>query len=128
MQINQAALVALRQNVPLTRGELAERIGLSEEGLRKIENGTTDIPRPSTVRAIADVLGVEVGAFTIPSEVPMGGKGSGRKPGQSRKSKNAADDQLMGRLRGAAARAKQDPPPPSVAANARKAFKGKRSA
>lgn len=128
MQINLAALIAIRQNVPLTRGELAKRIGFSEEGLRLIEAGART-PRPSTVRALAEALEIDVSAFTIPSEVPMGdgGKGSGRKAGTPRRGKSAADDQLMGRLRGASARAKQDPPPPSVAANARKAF-GKKKA
>lgn len=125
MQINREALRAIRQNYPLTRNELAERIGISSESLRKIENGTTEIPRPNTIRALASALDVEVGAFTIPSEVPMGdgGKGSGRKPGTPRKGKNAADDAAMKRLREAERRAHD-----KTAADARAAFAKKKSA
>lgn len=111
MPIDREALISLREAKPLTQAELGELCGISDRAVWSIENGQTVAPRPSTVRALAEALDVE-------TEVLMGGKGSGRK------AKKATDAQLMGRLRKAG---RNDPPPPSVAANARKAFKNRKA-
>lgn len=126
MPVKPSAVARYRKRVPLTQGELGSDVGTTKQTIWSIESGRTAEPRPALIRAIAARLDVPVAE--IYSEVPMGGgKGSGRKPGTPRKGANAADDKLMGRLRSAAARAKQDPPPPSVAANARKAFKNRKA-
>lgn len=114
MPIDREALIALRESKPLTQRELGELAGISDRAVWSIETGKTVAPQPRTVRALAEALNVE-------TEVLMGGKGSGRK------AKKDSDAQLMGRLRGARQRQLQNPPPPSVAANARKAF-GKKKA
>jgi transcriptional regulator with XRE-family HTH domain len=47
-----------RERVGLTQEELAERAGVSVRGLRKLEAGEVDRPRPGTVRALASALRV----------------------------------------------------------------------
>lgn len=60
MRIDPQVLVDLRKSYPLTRGELALKIGITAEGLRLIEAGETIEPRPATIRKIAEALGVDV--------------------------------------------------------------------
>jgi transcriptional regulator with XRE-family HTH domain len=120
MQIDRSVLISIREAYPLTKTELAERVGVSRNAVRDIESGKTFAPRPGTVRKIAEALSVDVSELWLRGDGEMGdgGKGSGRK------SKRAADEHLMGRLRKAG---KSDAPPPSVAANARKAFKARKA-
>ena len=68
MQINRDVLIKRRKSIPLTRGELAERVGITTEALRLIETGKTTEPLPSTIRALAEGLGIEVSAFTLPDD------------------------------------------------------------
>jgi tetratricopeptide (TPR) repeat protein/transcriptional regulator with XRE-family HTH domain len=49
---------ALRGRLGLTQEELADRSGVSVRGLGKIEAGRIGRPRPSTVRLLADALGL----------------------------------------------------------------------
>ncbi len=51
-------LRALRVLYPLTRAELAARSGIAERQIANIELGATSRPVPSTLRALATVLGV----------------------------------------------------------------------
>lgn len=66
MPIDCAALVARRKELPLSQIELAQRVGLTREGLRKIERGITVEPRPATVRALAQALGLPVSVIKLP--------------------------------------------------------------
>ena len=53
-------LEVLRRRQPLTQRELAQEAGVSEATIRAIENGQhTGRVRPRTMRAIAQVLGVQ---------------------------------------------------------------------
>lgn len=49
-----------RDDAVLTQGELAERAGISRLHVSEIETGRTAIPRPRTLRALAQALGVSV--------------------------------------------------------------------
>jgi predicted ATPase/transcriptional regulator with XRE-family HTH domain len=49
-------LRALRQNARLTQDELAERAGLSTNGVSALERGTRRRPHPHTVRRLAEAL------------------------------------------------------------------------
>jgi tetratricopeptide (TPR) repeat protein/transcriptional regulator with XRE-family HTH domain len=49
---------AYRHRRGLSQEELAEATGLSVRALGKIESGRTGVPRPSTVRMLADALGL----------------------------------------------------------------------
>jgi predicted ATPase/transcriptional regulator with XRE-family HTH domain len=49
-------LRAFRQTARLTQAELAERAGLSVNGISSLERGTRTRPYPHTVRALADAL------------------------------------------------------------------------
>jgi tetratricopeptide (TPR) repeat protein/transcriptional regulator with XRE-family HTH domain len=49
---------AHRRRLGLTQEELAERAGLSVRGVRKLEAGRVDVPRPATVRLLADAFGL----------------------------------------------------------------------
>lgn len=60
---NGLAIRALRRMARLTAAELAEQVGLHEQALRNIENGS----RPASdtaIYAIAQALGVPAGAIT----------------------------------------------------------------
>lgn len=116
MQIDPVALRDLRSRALLTQEELADKAEMSDRAIGKIEAGHTKAPRISTIRKLAAALGADASEFTIQSEDAMGGKGSGRK------GKNSANEKVAERLKAAFREAKADPPPPHVAANARKAF------
>lgn len=62
MQIDREALTRLREGYPLTKTELAERVGVSRNAIRDIESGKTLEPRPATIRKIVQALGVDVDA------------------------------------------------------------------
>jgi len=47
----------LRELAALTQSELAEKAGLTRAAMGRIETGVVN-PRPSTIRRIADALGV----------------------------------------------------------------------
>ena len=58
MPFNRARLARLREQAVLTQKELAEKAGITELSVHKIENGLQN-PRPSTIRALARALGVK---------------------------------------------------------------------
>jgi len=60
MRIDREALTRLREGYPLTKTELAERVGISRNSIRNIESGFTAEPRPATIRKIVEVLGCNV--------------------------------------------------------------------
>jgi tetratricopeptide (TPR) repeat protein/transcriptional regulator with XRE-family HTH domain len=49
---------AHRQRLGLTQQELADKAGLGERSIRKVEAGRTRVPRAATVRLLADALGL----------------------------------------------------------------------
>lgn len=49
-----------RDDAVLTQGELAEIAGISRLHISEIETGRTKAPRPRTLRALAEALGVSV--------------------------------------------------------------------
>ena len=53
-----------RERLGLTKHQLAIQAGLAPESISGIERGDTD-PRASTMRKIADVLGVPAGFLTF---------------------------------------------------------------
>ncbi len=55
-----AQLRQLREAASLTQEELAERAGLTADGISALERGERRRPYPHTVRALAEVTGVEV--------------------------------------------------------------------
>lgn len=73
---NGLAIRALRIKSKLSTAELAEMVGLHEQALRNIENGS----KPAgdmTVEALAQALGVPTGAITrdgreVPAPEPAG--------------------------------------------------------
>jgi transcriptional regulator with XRE-family HTH domain/tetratricopeptide (TPR) repeat protein len=60
-------LRALRLRAGLSQEDLAARAGVALKTIGNIEAGRTT-PRPSTLRALADALGVDFGAVTEPGE------------------------------------------------------------
>jgi transcriptional regulator with XRE-family HTH domain len=65
MLINRDALVAIRTGSGVGLVELANRAGITREGLRKIERGLVERPHPNTVRALAKALNVPVEAIVL---------------------------------------------------------------
>ena len=47
-----------RRGMGLTQEELAARAGVSVRCIRKIETGESSVPRPSTLRLLADAFGL----------------------------------------------------------------------
>jgi transcriptional regulator with XRE-family HTH domain len=67
----------------MTQEELAERAGVSVRGLRKLEAGEVDRPRPGTVRALAAALAVDAAewdAFRAGARPPLPQRGLFRWP------------------------------------------------
>lgn len=62
MQLNIEALKALRETSGDSQKSLAVRAGISEYALNLIEVGKSK-PRNSTIKKLADALGVSVGAI-----------------------------------------------------------------
>lgn len=56
-----------RESVPLTRGELARKAGVSAETIKKIETGRTRAPRPETATVLATVLKMEAELLSNPA-------------------------------------------------------------
>ena len=64
MQIDPEAVATARRRKGLTQEDLAERIGISRNAVGNIETGQVFLPRPYTLRAIADALDVTVDDIT----------------------------------------------------------------
>src|SRR5512139_1582541 len=47
-----------RQRLGLTQQELADKAGVGERSVRNVESGQIEVPRPTTVRLLADALGL----------------------------------------------------------------------
>jgi transcriptional regulator with XRE-family HTH domain len=72
-------LKELRERAGWTQAELAQRAGLTKDGVAHLEQGRRE-PGWSTVLALADALGVGPQAFTeAPAERPPSGPGRPRK-------------------------------------------------
>ena len=77
MQLNPSRLREARLRRMLTQQELAERAGTTEATVNRLENGLQR-PRISTVRKLADVLGV------APEElIDWGGEEEGAEGGKA---------------------------------------------
>lgn len=61
VQVNGDRVRELRQAAYLTQAELAERAGIRSERLSRLENGTQTNMFRTTVRALAEALGVAPG-------------------------------------------------------------------
>ena len=61
----------VRERKALTQEELAQRAGITRTALSRIEAGAVE-PRPTTVRRLAEVLGVEPDALMAPEEEEEG--------------------------------------------------------
>ncbi|MFZ5852286.1 MAG: helix-turn-helix transcriptional regulator [Actinomycetota bacterium] len=59
IQVKRADLKKFRLQAVLTQAEVARAAGLAVASYNRIENGKA-VPRPSTMRAIAAALGVQV--------------------------------------------------------------------
>jgi transcriptional regulator with XRE-family HTH domain len=66
VRINREALIAIRTAGGDSPVSLAERAGLTPEGIRLIESGVTVNPRAGTLRKLATALRVPIGAITHP--------------------------------------------------------------
>ena len=58
MEVNVQKLKRLREDRVLSQRELAREAGLAQGTVWRIENGFSDV-HPSTIRKLAEVLGVE---------------------------------------------------------------------
>ena len=56
---SQGPIEARRLNLGMSRAVLADKAGITREGVRLIEIGVSR-PQPATLKAIADVLGCSV--------------------------------------------------------------------
>src|SRR3954454_9022219 len=67
---------AHRRRLGWTQEELAERSGVTVRTIGKIESGRITAPRPSTLRLLADALGVDSSELTsssgttVPAQLP----------------------------------------------------------
>jgi predicted transcriptional regulator len=66
-KVDVRELVRLRYEAGLSATELAYRAGLSQHTVARIERGESQ-PTPRTLRALADVLGVNVSQLTSVDE------------------------------------------------------------
>lgn len=60
MRLDTSKLKRTRIGRGETQEEFAARVGITERGYQAIESGVVLLPRPKTVRAIADGLGLTV--------------------------------------------------------------------
>lgn len=95
----------LRTAAELTQRELATRAGMTEGGVRDLEQGRRK-PTWATVLALASALGVEVGAFAQPAEQPEPGPAQ---KGRPRKTPAAPP----ARAQGSEGTDRPDTPPPA---------------
>ena len=70
MQINPAALKAIRENAGYSQLALANDSGVNQGHISKIEkdDGPTSV-RPATVKKLATALNVPIAALTVPEVV-----------------------------------------------------------
>lgn len=70
VQINPAALKAIREHSGHSQLSLAEASGVNQGHISKLESteGAANI-RPATVKKLADALGVPTAALTVPEAV-----------------------------------------------------------
>jgi transcriptional regulator with XRE-family HTH domain len=61
VQVNGQRVRELRQGAYLTQRELAERVGIKVERLSRLENGRQTGMYRTTLRALAEALGVKPG-------------------------------------------------------------------
>jgi transcriptional regulator with XRE-family HTH domain len=59
VKINGAKLKSLREQQFLTREELAEKVGSHRDHIGRLERDEIDNPRMTTIRKLADALGVD---------------------------------------------------------------------
>lgn len=69
MKLNPAAFRTIRELAGFSQAELSRRAGVSQGHISQIEAGHKQ-PRPSTVRRLADALGVPLGALLSPGDAP----------------------------------------------------------
>lgn len=55
------AIVRLREAKQWSQAELARRSGLSQPSVHDLEKGNTTMPKYTTLKAVADALGVPIG-------------------------------------------------------------------
>lgn len=70
MPVNTVKLKRLRYATGDSQEKFARRVGITEEGYRRIEAGITTQPKPATMRRIADQLGVSVEDLLLDEAVP----------------------------------------------------------
>ncbi len=75
--VRLARLEHLRTRKPLTQEELAHKAGITRTALARIESGAAE-PRPSTVRRLAEALGVEPEQLMEPEPVAGNAADEGR--------------------------------------------------
>ena len=63
-----------RQRAALSQADLAERAGLQEVTISRIENERYGPPRPSTIRKLAEALGVTTAWLLYGEDVEAEGK------------------------------------------------------
>jgi transcriptional regulator with XRE-family HTH domain len=70
MQINPAALKAIRENCGYTQLGLAKESGVDQGNISKMEKGDTAVSvRPATAKKLATALNVPIAALTIPEPI-----------------------------------------------------------
>lgn len=57
------AMATKRFAMGKTQGELAWMLGITERSYNVVESGHVQTPRPETIRAIRDVMGIDVAAI-----------------------------------------------------------------
>jgi transcriptional regulator with XRE-family HTH domain len=61
VKINGAKLKSLRERRFLTREELAEKVGSHRDHIGRLERDEVESPRMTTIRKLAEALGVDPG-------------------------------------------------------------------
>lgn len=56
-----------RERAVLSQGELAAKVGISQNALSQIETGRAQ-PRPATIRKIAEALGIPASSLVAPED------------------------------------------------------------
>lgn len=70
MQINPAALKAIRENAGYSQLSLAGSSGVNQGHISKMESSSDPVPvRPATVKKLAAALAVPVAALVVPEPV-----------------------------------------------------------
>jgi transcriptional regulator with XRE-family HTH domain len=68
-RVNGLLIRQLREQAVLTQGELADAAGVQRQSIQRIETGHQP-PRPSTLRRIAKVLGVDPRSLVLRPDQP----------------------------------------------------------